>query len=66
MYKDVLRSIEGVDIYPVIGIIIFFTFFLAWLFYVIKMKKESVDSYSMLPLDLEQDEQHEANNTNQI
>ncbi|AZQ60841.1 cbb3-type cytochrome c oxidase subunit 3 [Flammeovirga pectinis] len=64
MYKDVLRSIEGVDIFPVIGFIIFFTFFLTWSLYAFKMKKETVTEISSLPLDLE--EETENNSTNEF
>ncbi|MEH0158509.1 hypothetical protein V6R21_30935 [Limibacter armeniacum] len=55
MYKDVLRSIEGIEVFPVIGIIIFFTFFTAWLIYAFSMKKEQVNALSSLPLELDSD-----------
>lgn len=64
MYKDVLRSIEGIDIFPVIGFLIFFTFFLAWSLYAFKMKKETVSEISSLPLDLE--DETENNSTNEF
>ncbi|ANQ51126.1 cbb3-type cytochrome c oxidase subunit 3 [Flammeovirga yaeyamensis] len=64
MYKDVLRSIEDVEIFPVIGILIFFTFFVAWSIYAFSMKKDEVAELSSMPLDL--DEDTENNSTNEF
>jgi ATP/ADP translocase len=50
MYKKVLTAIEGIDIFPVITLIIFFTFFVLWLIYVMKLKKSYVDQMSDMPL----------------
>jgi ATP/ADP translocase len=50
MYKKVLAAIEGIDIYPVITLIIFFTFFVLWLVYVMKLKKSYIDRMSDMPL----------------
>jgi ATP/ADP translocase len=50
MYKKVLAAIEGIDIYPVITLIIFFTFFVLWLVYVMKLKKSYLDRMSDMPL----------------
>ena len=51
MYKDVLRSIENIDIYPVISLLIFVLFFLGVFIWVIKMPKDFVDHMKSLPLD---------------
>ena len=50
MYKDVLRAIEGVEIFPVISFVMFGTFFIGMLFYIMKMKKERIDEMSDMPL----------------
>jgi ATP/ADP translocase len=50
MYKKVLTAIEGIDIYPIITLIIFFTFFVLWLVYVMKLKKSYVEQMSAMPL----------------
>jgi cbb3-type cytochrome oxidase subunit 3 len=45
-------KINGIDIYPIISLIIFVVFFTAMLVYVKKMKKSSIDEMKNLPLDL--------------
>ena len=54
MYKfiqDVTEKIEGAQIYPMISLLIFFLFFVALLWFVLKMSKERVDILSNIPLD---------------
>jgi len=51
MYKDILNSISGVELYPIIALIIFFTFFTTMVIWVIKMDKNKVKKMSHLPLD---------------
>lgn len=51
--KGHAASIEGIDIYPMISLLIFFLFFVAVLYYVKTMDKKSVTEISALPLDLE-------------
>lgn len=51
--KGHAASIEGIDIYPMISLLIFFLFFVAVLYYVKNMDKKSVAEISALPLDLE-------------
>jgi len=51
MYKNVLRSIDNIDIFPVIGLAIFMGFFCAWLFYVWTMKKDHVEKMGNMPLE---------------
>lgn len=53
MYKDVLRSIEGIDILPVVGLIIFFSFFSAWAWFALRSNKEYIKHMEEMPLDLE-------------
>lgn len=47
-------KIEGIQIYPIISLLIFVLFFLAVLVYVRKMTPSSVDQLSQMPLDLEE------------
>jgi cbb3-type cytochrome oxidase subunit 3 len=49
MYKYVLRSIEGVDIYPVIALVIFFIFFVGLLWWVFKKDGQYINTLSELP-----------------
>lgn len=50
MYKEVLRSIDGVGMYPVLSFIIFGLFFISLLVYTFSLKKEQVKDLSELPL----------------
>lgn len=51
MYKEVLRSMEGIGIFPSISLIIFFTFFVLLVGYVIKKGKAHFDDAARLPLE---------------
>jgi cbb3-type cytochrome oxidase subunit 3 len=51
LVRHYLESIEGVAIFQIIPLIIFFVFFIAVIWYVIKMKKEDVQRYSNIPLN---------------
>ena len=57
MYKNVLQSIAGIDIYPVISFIIFFAFFLGLLLYVVLSDKKHFVAMSELPLQNENEPQ---------
>lgn len=45
-------KINGIDIYPIVGLLIFVIFFVTMLVYVKRMKKSSIDEMKNLPLDL--------------
>jgi len=49
--KHNLETIDGVAIYPIISLLLFFGVFLTMLFIVFKMKKSNIDEVSQLPLD---------------
>lgn len=49
--KHHMETIAGIDIYPVLSFIIFFTFFLVVAAYVIKQSKAHFDEVSLLPLE---------------
>jgi cytochrome c oxidase cbb3-type subunit IV len=49
--RSVLDNIGGLDIFAIIGLIIFLSFFIALMIWVIRMKKKKVDEYSRLPLE---------------
>ena len=46
-----LATIDGVAIYPIISLSIFFTFFVALFWWVIKTRKSYIEKVSHLPLD---------------
>jgi hypothetical protein len=49
--KHNLTSIDGVSIYPIISLLIFFLFFAFMLTYVIRMKKKEVNELSNIPFE---------------
>lgn len=51
MVQDTLSSIFHVEIYALIGFIIFFTFFVAVSINAFRMKKEEENQLSSMPLD---------------
>ncbi|MEZ5008780.1 MAG: hypothetical protein R2728_04205 [Chitinophagales bacterium] len=51
MYKEILRSIDGIEMGGVLAFSIFFIFFLVMIVYLIKMKKEYIREMENLPLD---------------
>jgi len=57
--KHNLEGIDGVEIYPLISLVIFFIVFITMFLIVLKFPKSSMDEISQLPLDKE-------NNTKEI
>ena len=49
--KHHLDTIQGVEIYPIISLILFFLVFTTMLLYVLKMPKSNIEELSNLPLD---------------
>jgi hypothetical protein len=49
--KHHLDTIEGVEIYPIISLLLFFIVFTTMLIIVLKMPKKSVEEIGNLPLD---------------
>ncbi|OLY92069.1 hypothetical protein SAMN05444008_106144 [Cnuella takakiae] len=49
--KGYAASIEGIDVYPMISLMIFFLFFVGVLYYVKKMDKGFVSDMNSLPLE---------------
>jgi cbb3-type cytochrome oxidase subunit 3 len=58
-----LESIEGVAIFPIIGIIIFFSFFVVLLWWVFKLDKRFIKNMSDAPLLDDDNEDEIANST---
>ncbi|MCK8520940.1 CcoQ/FixQ family Cbb3-type cytochrome c oxidase assembly chaperone [Aquimarina sp. D1M17] len=53
--KGHMESIEGIEIYPMISLLIFFIFFAALFWWVISAKKEHIKEVSHIPLETEMD-----------
>jgi hypothetical protein len=49
--KGHMETITGIEIYPLISLVIFFTFFVALFLWVVTAKKEYINTVSNLPLD---------------
>lgn len=51
MYKEVLRSAEGLEVGAIFSLLLFFGFFVALIIYLIRMKKGYRDDMKQVPLD---------------
>ncbi|WP_117172405.1 CcoQ/FixQ family Cbb3-type cytochrome c oxidase assembly chaperone [Mariniflexile rhizosphaerae] len=54
--KNHMDSISGIEIYPIISLLIFFTFFVLLFWWVYTAKKEYLKTVSNLPLDNQNDD----------
>ncbi len=52
--KHNLTSIDGVSIYPIISLLIFFLFFAVMITWVYRMRKTEVDELSNIPFEKEE------------
>ena len=52
--RQYAEGIDGINIYPMISLVIFFLFFVVLLYYVKKMDKTTVKEISRIPLDNEE------------
>ena len=51
MYKNILQSIDGVEIYAIIALLIFFLFFIGVTIWLLKVDKDYLKKMSKLPLE---------------
>lgn len=51
MYKDVLRSIDGIGFYPVISLLVFVLFFTTVFLWMFKIRKGHAAHMAALPLE---------------
>ncbi|MBZ0328037.1 MAG: CcoQ/FixQ family Cbb3-type cytochrome c oxidase assembly chaperone [Altibacter sp.] len=49
--KGNLENIDGVEVYPIISLLIFFIFFVVLFWWVFTAKKEHINEVSNIPLD---------------
>lgn len=54
--KNHMDSISGIEVYPIISLLIFFIFFVCLFYWVFTAKKEYIDTVSQLPLDNHQNQ----------
>lgn len=51
-----MESIEGIEIYPIISILIFFIFFTLLILWVVTAKKNYIEQVSNIPLEKDEEE----------
>ena len=51
MYKEVLQSIEGIERYPIISLVIFFLFFVVLLYLVLRSDEGWLNHMAQLPFN---------------
>lgn len=51
MKKDILSSIENIEIYPIISLLIFVIFFVGMFIWVIRVDKKYIDHMKEMPLN---------------
>ena len=49
--KEHMETILGIEIYPIISLLIFFTFFVVLTWWVITAKKDYINTVSNIPFD---------------
>ncbi|NJX14951.1 CcoQ/FixQ family Cbb3-type cytochrome c oxidase assembly chaperone [Tamlana crocina] len=54
--KNHMESITGIEIYPIISLLIFFTFFVVLFWWVFTAKKDYIKTVSHIPLDNQNDD----------
>ena len=54
MYKELLRSITGIEIFPVISLLLFVTIFSLALVRALRMDRGRVEHLSRLPLEIDE------------
>lgn len=58
--KHHLTGIDGVQIYPIISLLIFVLFFIAVITYATKMKRKDIDELSQIPFESDKEDLQEA------
>ena len=53
MIRNYLQSIEGVEIYPLISLVVFVLFFVIMFIWILRVDKNYIKEMEELPLDLE-------------
>jgi len=51
MYKEVLQSIEGIEFYTIVSMLIFILFFIGMTIWLFKVDKKYIKTMSELPLE---------------
>lgn len=54
MYKELLQSVEGIEIYPLVSLFIFIAFSIGIVIWVVKLDKSYVREMETLPLEADE------------
>ncbi|NCT18626.1 MAG: cytochrome C oxidase subunit IV [Flavobacteriaceae bacterium CG2_30_34_30] len=54
--KGHMESIDGIEIYPIISLLIFFVFFVVLFLWVISANKKYIEQVSNIPLESDEEE----------
>ena len=57
--KELLKNIEGVGIFPMISLILFFVLFTAIIIHAFMLDKKATEDYAAIPLSSSKDQDHE-------
>ena len=52
MFSNYLKTIEGIGVYPLFSLLVFFIFFVVIIVWLFKVDKKYIEKMSNLPLDL--------------
>jgi hypothetical protein len=66
MHKEVLRAIAGIDVFPVIALVLFVVVFAVAAVHAFRLDRELVDELSSLPFDPAPGTQHSASRTEEV
>ena len=55
MYMEVLRSIEGIAIFPIVSLVVFVTFFTGMLIWTSRLGRDRLATFARMPLDTADD-----------
>jgi len=64
LIKELLQSVEGVSVYPIISLLVFVLFFVIILVWMLKVDKNYIKKMENLPL--EKEEENNFNNTGDL
>ena len=51
MFKNILESVSGIEIYAIAGLLIFLVMFVAILFWIFRIDKKYIEKMEQLPLE---------------
>ena len=51
MYQDILRSIDGIGVFPAVSLVLFFVVFTLVVLYALRLDRAGVRHMAALPLD---------------